>query len=76
MLCRSALEAVVAADVELMELRAEERELLDKLENPEQQDADVRRKNNRIHLTCLRLTYLFDRFATELVVIVRQSGRS
>jgi len=39
--CRSALEAVVAADVELMELRAEEADLLKKLENPDQQDEDV-----------------------------------
>ncbi|KAF5839706.1 P-loop containing nucleoside triphosphate hydrolase protein [Dunaliella salina] len=37
---QSALEAVVAADVELMELRAEEAELNRKLEHPDQQDEE------------------------------------
>uniref|UniRef100_A0A7S3QXV4 ABC transporter domain-containing protein n=1 Tax=Dunaliella tertiolecta TaxID=3047 RepID=A0A7S3QXV4_DUNTE len=37
---QSALEAVVAADVELMQLRAEEAELNQKLEHPDQQDEE------------------------------------
>jgi ATP-binding cassette subfamily F protein 1 len=56
---RTALEAVVAADVELMGLRKEEKELNDKLQDPDQSAADD--PNFEIEAAQARLNEVYER---------------